>query len=189
MEEPLIVISIYVLVLLVPTYTAWTHPNWKGILLGTLTLWAFWSLAQLFLIGRYGTGGPAGVLLVLWLLTGWLWSAGYCSVVCWVYHIRESDSNAKDIIRNSFVAWLVFFSSWSAALLLGQHGWAPETVGVIIFVGGAGFLGVTITAILTTVSTLTKFRCLSPRLRVTGFAPLAGTTLLFLVRFLSGTYD
>ena len=65
----------------VATYIAWKHPNWKGAVCGAVTLWVYLFMSGTFLIGRYGTGGPAGIGLLLWAYTGWLWSWGYCSLV------------------------------------------------------------------------------------------------------------
>ena len=66
----------------IPTYSAWTHPNWKGVVLGAVTLWLFLFFALVLLIDRYGTGGPAALMTGLWALTGWLWSILYCALVC-----------------------------------------------------------------------------------------------------------
>ena len=81
MEEPIITAILLIAPFVLPSYTAWTHPNWKGVLVGALTLWLFLFLSQVFLIGRYGTGGPAGFMLVLWFWGGWLLSGIYCTVV------------------------------------------------------------------------------------------------------------
>ena len=67
----------------VATYIACKHPNWKGAVCGAVTLWVYLFMSGTFLIGRYGTGGPAGIGLLLWTYTGWFWSGGYCgSLVC-----------------------------------------------------------------------------------------------------------
>lgn len=87
--ELLVIVVVFLATLVIPTYAAWKHPNWKGVLLGALTLWIFMILAQAFLIGQYGTGGPAGAVYVIWLLTGWLWSAGYCLVVAVLSHLLK----------------------------------------------------------------------------------------------------
>ena len=81
MEEKIIVISILALTPILPTYTAWKHPNKKGVILSALTLWIFFFLAWVFLLNIYGTGGPAGALAGLWMITGWLWSGIYCSII------------------------------------------------------------------------------------------------------------
>jgi hypothetical protein len=66
---------------IIPTLTAWSHPNWKGVILGALTLWVFVILAEVFLLGRYGTGGPGGIGLVLWVIGGLPVSVIYCWTV------------------------------------------------------------------------------------------------------------
>jgi len=66
---------------LIPTYTVWNHPNWKGFLLGTLTLYGFMLMAIYFLLERYLPGSLGGLAYPLWLVTGWLWSAMYCALV------------------------------------------------------------------------------------------------------------
>src|SRR5262245_43155164 len=87
--ESLVTFVVLFATFVIPTYTVWKYPNWKGVLLGALTLWIFLFLAVAFLIGQYGTGGPAGIGLWLWALTGWLWSGGYCFVVVLVSRSRR----------------------------------------------------------------------------------------------------
>jgi hypothetical protein len=81
MDERIVTAVMLVLPLILPTYTAWAHPNWKGVLLGGVTLWLFLLLAIAFLIGRYGSGGPGGIGLALWMVGGWFPSLVYCLFV------------------------------------------------------------------------------------------------------------
>ena len=87
--ESLVTFVVLFVALVIPTYTGWKHANWKGVLVGAVTLWIFLFMAGAFLIGRYGTGGPAGIGLWLWALTGWLWSGGYCFVVALISRSRQ----------------------------------------------------------------------------------------------------
>lgn len=89
MKELLVTIVVLIVPFFIPTYTAWTHPNWKGVLLGAVTLWAFLFLAMAFLIVSYGTGGPAAVMLGLWVLLGWLVSALYCGLISLISKERK----------------------------------------------------------------------------------------------------
>ncbi len=86
MEENLATLIVWGISFAIPTYTVWTHPNWKGVLLGALTLWIYFLLSGVFLIGRYGTGGPAAAGALLWMVAGWLPSGFYCLVVLMVSH-------------------------------------------------------------------------------------------------------
>jgi hypothetical protein len=81
MEEPIVTFLALLLPFIIPTLTAWKHPNWKGILLGALTLWIFLALALTLLLGRYGTEGPGGAIFALWILGGLPISAIYCGGV------------------------------------------------------------------------------------------------------------
>ena len=67
--------------LFIPTYTVWRHANWKGFLLGTFALYGFMLMAIYFVLNRYPSEGPGMLALPLWLVTGWLWSAGYCALL------------------------------------------------------------------------------------------------------------
>lgn len=77
MEERIAGAVVLVLFLILPTYTAWAHPNWKGVVLGGLTLWLFLFLAFAFILGRYGGGGPAAMGVGVWVLGGWFPSMFY----------------------------------------------------------------------------------------------------------------
>ena len=80
-EEVIVTMISLAFPFLIPTYTVWKHPNWKGFLLGALALYGFMLMAIHFLLGRYPSGGPGGLAFPLWLVTGWLWSAVYCALL------------------------------------------------------------------------------------------------------------
>lgn len=90
MNELLITIAVFTLPVGLASYTAWTHPGWKGTLVAVLTLWLLLFLGLVFLAGRFGSDGPGGLLAVLWALSGWLWSAAYCSLLGWIRGRRAS---------------------------------------------------------------------------------------------------
>jgi hypothetical protein len=71
---------------------AWGHPGWKGVLIATLTLWGFVAMAMVFVLAREGTGGPGGILFLLWVLTGWLWSAAFSSLAAWASNQCRRDN-------------------------------------------------------------------------------------------------
>jgi hypothetical protein len=80
MQELLITMTLLLFPFVIPMYTVWTHPNWKGVLLSAFVLWIFMTLAEVFLIGHYGTGGPAGLGLVIWIVLGLPFSAVFCMI-------------------------------------------------------------------------------------------------------------
>jgi hypothetical protein len=89
MEELIVTVLALLLPPIIPTLTAWSHPNWKGVVLGALTLWIFMALGEALVVGRYAGEGPAGLLLVLWVLAGLPVSLVYCWVVLKIRRSRK----------------------------------------------------------------------------------------------------
>jgi hypothetical protein len=81
MEEMVVFIAVVLISWGLPFYISWSHPNWKGWLIGLLTLWIFFLMGQVLLLGRYGSGGPGGAMMLLWLIGGWAVSAIFCGLV------------------------------------------------------------------------------------------------------------
>lgn len=71
---------------------AWAHPGWKGVVIATLTLWGFVAMAMVYVLAREGTGGPGGILFLLWVFSGWLWSAAFSSLAAWASKQRQKDN-------------------------------------------------------------------------------------------------
>src|SRR5262245_5097367 len=78
MEEPLVCLGVFVIAFGTAIFIVWNHPNWKGQILAALTLWIYLFMGMTLLLGLYSTGGPAAAMTVLWLLTGWFFSAVFC---------------------------------------------------------------------------------------------------------------
>jgi hypothetical protein len=81
MVELLVTVVVMVLPWAFATYIAWTHPDWKGTLLATLTLWLLGFLALVGLVTAFESSGPAGMGAGLWLIAGWIPARIYCSAV------------------------------------------------------------------------------------------------------------
>lgn len=81
MEEPIAVLSTYGFCFASAIYIVWSHPHRKGVLCGAFTQWLFTWMGMVFLVGRYGTDGPGGAMIVIWFLTGGFLSLVFCSIV------------------------------------------------------------------------------------------------------------
>ncbi len=77
-------LSLLLLPFLIGGAIAWAQPGWKGVVVATITLWGFVAMAMATLLVLEGTGGPGGILFLLWVFTGWLWSAAFSSLTAWV---------------------------------------------------------------------------------------------------------
>ncbi len=78
MEELLVTGVVLIFPFASAGFIAWSHANWKGALIGALTLWLFLFLGLVLLAGRYSEGGPGGAMVVLWMVSGWLFSGFFC---------------------------------------------------------------------------------------------------------------
>jgi hypothetical protein len=69
--ELLQTIALYGLCFGLSGFIAWQHPNWKGVIVSSLTLWFCFFLATSSLLAAYSTGGPGGAGLMIWMFGGW----------------------------------------------------------------------------------------------------------------------
>jgi hypothetical protein len=73
---------------LLATYTVWTHPSWKGVLLATGTLWILPLMLLVALMVPYRSGDLPVAVWGVWLLWGWAVSALCCTVLARVRAVR-----------------------------------------------------------------------------------------------------
>ncbi len=70
MKDLLITAAALLVPFVIPCLTIWSHPNWKGVLLASITLWIFVGLSEIFLVAHYDSGGPAVAMFAVWVVGG-----------------------------------------------------------------------------------------------------------------------
>lgn len=81
MEELLVTGAVYLFCPSVAGFIVWQHPNWKGLIASTITLYIFLFMGIALLVGRYSGEGPGGLLILLWMLGGLPMSCVFSFVV------------------------------------------------------------------------------------------------------------
>jgi len=70
MEELLFTALVYLFCFCVAGFVVWQHPNWKGLIARTITLYIYLFMGIVLVVGRYCQEGIGGLLVPAWVLTG-----------------------------------------------------------------------------------------------------------------------
>jgi hypothetical protein len=71
MEELFVTAAVYLFCFCVAGFVVWQHPNWKGLIAGTITLYIYVFMGIALVVGRYCVEGIGGAIFIpLWVLGG-----------------------------------------------------------------------------------------------------------------------